>query len=83
MAKDNRFSVLRQIPPDVLSQMHPETKEIIQRVKTTKAKVLTFKSKNPRDAKNRMDALRRARKRGHVRYKDAHRKAGTLYFRLR
>lgn len=83
MANSNRFSVLSKIPADVLNQMHPDTKKVIEQIKTTKGKVLSFKSKDPREAKNRLDALRRARKRGHVKYKDAHRRAGMLYFRVR
>ncbi len=81
--KDNRFSVLRDIPAEALGGMHADTKRIIEQLGRAKGKVLSVRMKNPRDAKNRMDALRRAKARGHVKYKEGIRKAETLYFRVR
>ena len=83
MKKDTRFSVLSNIPQEALTGMHRDTKRIIEQLRQTKGKVLSWKGKNAHDAKIRMDAMRRARKRGHVNYKEAHRKAGMLYFRVR
>jgi len=80
---NNSFSVLRSIPAEALSGMHPQTKKIVKQLKTTKGRVLACRMKNPHEAKIRMDALRRAKARGHVRYLEAHRKGGVLYFRLR
>ena len=83
MVNNKRFSVLSNIPQEALSGMHKDTKKIIEQLKMTRGKVLACKMKNPRDAKIRMDALMRARKRGHVKYREAHRKTNTLYFRVR
>lgn len=83
MARKNQFSILSNIPPEALTQMHAATKQIIEQLLRTRGKVVACKMKNPRDAKNRMDALRRAKARGHVKYKEGRRKAETLYFRLR
>ena len=63
--------------------MHPETKRILQQLKTTKGNVLVCKLKSLHAAKIRMDALRRAKKRGTARFKEARRQGSTLYFRLR
>ena len=82
MVNNKRFSVLSNIPQEALSGMHRDTKRIIEQLHRTKGKVLACKMKNPRDAKNRMDALMRARKRGHVKYKEGRRKMNTLYFRV-
>ncbi len=83
MARNNRFSVLSNIPANALGGMHPDTRKIIEKIRTTKGKVLSVRTKDAREGKNRMDALRRARARKHVRYLEAHRKGGMLYFRLR
>lgn len=83
MGKSNRFKVLSDIPKEALSGMHLDTKRIIEQIRTIRGKVLSCKMKNARDAKNRLDALRRAKKRGHVSNKEARRKAGMLYFRVR
>ncbi len=83
MVKGKGFSVLSTIPKSAITGMHPGTKRIIQQIKNTRGKVLKCRLKNSREAKNRLDALRRARKRGHVKYKEAHREGGTIYFRLR
>ena len=83
MARTNRFSILNNIPQEALGGMHPDTKQIIEQLLRTRGKVVACKMKNPRDAKNRMDALRRAKKRGYVKYKEGRRKAETLYFRVR
>ena len=83
MAKNNRFSVLKDIPAEALGGMHSDTKKIIEQLRTTKGKVLSVRMKNPRDGKNRLDALRRAKARGHVKFKEGKRKAETLYFRMR
>ena len=45
--------------------------------------MLACKLKDAHEAKIRMDALRRARKRGHVKYKEGRRKGQMLYFALR
>ena len=83
MVNNKRFSVLSSIPQEALSGMHQDTKKIIEQLRTTRGKVLACKMRNPRDAKNRMDALRRAKARGHVRYKEGHRKMNMMYFRVR
>ena len=83
MARNKRFSILKNIPPEALGGMHPDTKQIIEQLMRTRGKVLSCKMKNPRDAKNRMDALKRAKARGHVKFKEGYRKAEMLYFRLR
>ena len=85
--KDNRFKVLNEIPKDVLSGtvggMHPDTKKIIEQIKKARGKVLACKFKNASEAKNRMQALRRAKSKGYVNYKEARRKGNVVYFRLR
>ena len=78
-----RFSVLTSIPSEALGGMHPDTKQIIEQLMRTRGRVLSCQMKNPRDAKNRMDGLRRAKARGHVKFKEGRRKAETLFFRLR
>jgi len=88
LAKDKRFTVLNEIPKDVfrgggISGTHPDTKKIIKQIKQTKGKVLACRFKNAREAKNRMQALRRAKSKGYVSYKEARRKASVVYFRLR
>ncbi len=83
MTKDKPFSVLSTIPKSAITGMHPATKRIIQQIKNTRGKVLKCRLKNSREGKNRLDALRRARKRGHIKYMEAHREGGTIYFRLR
>ncbi|MDA2930514.1 hypothetical protein MYX84_11305 [Acidobacteria bacterium AH-259-O06] len=86
MAKDNRFKVLNEIPKDVkgaFGGMHPDTKKIIQQIKSTKGKVLACRFKNAKEAKNRMQALRRAKAKGYISYKEARRKANMVYFKLR
>lgn len=59
--------------------MHPDTEKLIKHIKATKGKVLSFELKNARDAKNRQDSLRMARKRGHVRYKALHHGSATEF----
>lgn len=81
--RDKRFKVLTNIPKEALSGMHPDTKKIIEQIRLTKGKVLACDLKDTREAKNRLDALRRARGNGHVKYKQAYRHGGTLYFRVR
>lgn len=81
--KHNQFSVLNDIPPGAFGGMHPETKEIISKIRTTKGKVLCVSLKSARDAKNRVDALRRARARKHVQYREARRKGERIYFKIR
>jgi len=44
-----------------------------ERIKRTKKPVLSCRMKSRKDAKNRVDALRRARKRGAVRYRQVRR----------
>jgi len=83
MKDDKEFSVLNDIPAGALGGMHPETKKIIDRIKSTKGKVLCAKLKNPREAKNRLDALRRARARKRVQYREARRTGDRIYFRVR
>ena len=83
MANNNRFSILKSVPQEALSGMHQDTKRIITQLRRTKGKVLSWKGKNAHDAKIRMDAMRRALKGGHVRYKEAYRKTNVLYFRVR
>ncbi len=83
MARDTRFSILNNIPASALGGMHPDTKKILEQIRTTKGKVLAFKTKTAREAKNRLDALRRAKARGHVKYREGRRKGITLYFRVR
>lgn len=81
--KDSRFKVLTQIPKDIFGGTHPDTKKIIEQIKSTKGKVLACRFKNVREAKNRLDALRRAKAKGKVSYKEARRKSNMVYFRLR
>ncbi len=88
MAKDKRFTVLNEIPKDVFAKgafggTHPDTKKIIEHIKGTKGKVLACRFKNAREAKNRMQALRRAKSKGYVSYKEARRKGNIVYFKLR
>jgi len=83
MAKDNRFSVLSNIPAEALGGMHRDTKKIIEQIKTTRGRVLACKMKSAPEAKIRMDALRRALKRGHVKYIEGRRKGQVMYFRLK
>jgi len=56
---------------------------IIDEVKRTRGNVLACKLTSERNAKNRMDALRRAKKRSLVSYKDLQRQGATLYVRVR
>ncbi|MDA2925577.1 hypothetical protein MYX65_13175 [Acidobacteria bacterium AH-259-L09] len=81
--KDSRFRVLSQIPKDVSGGTHPDTKKIIEQIKSTKGRVLACKFKTPREAKNRMEPLQRAERKGYVKYKEARRKANMVYFKLR
>ena len=83
MVNNKSFSILNNIPQEALSGMHQDTKKIIEQLRTTRGKVLACKMKNPRDAKNRLDALNRAKARGHVKYKEGRRKMNTLFFRVR
>ena len=88
MAKDKRFTVLNEIPKDVfrgggISGTHPDTKKIIDQIKKARGKVLACRFKNAREAKNRMQALRRAKSKGYISYKEAGRKSNVVYFRLR
>ena len=84
MRKDNGFKVLNAMPQSIgRPGMHPETKKIIEQLKKTKGKVLAYKCKSPREAKNRMDALRRAKARGKASYREARRKGSAVYFRVR
>lgn len=63
--------------------MHPTTRKIIALIRAARIKPLTIKVKDAREAKNRMDALRRAKKRGYVTYEDAHQQGSVLRFGLR
>ena len=79
-----QFTTLNVMPKSaVVGGMNPETRRIIKQIKNSRGKVLACKLKSPHAAKIRMDALRRARKRGTVRFKEAHRTGSKLYFRLR
>ena len=79
-----RYRVLRVMPKPVhTGGMHPETKKIIDQIKATRGNVLAWTVKTPPDAKRRIDALRRAKARGHVNYKEAARRGNALYFRLK
>ena len=81
--KDRQFRVLAKIPKVAAVGMHAATTSIIQKLKVTKGNVLACDLKDVREARNRLDALRRARKNGYVTYKKAYRHGRTLYFRLR
>ena len=83
MAKDNRFTVLKAIPKDVIGGLHPDTKRIMEQIKKARGNVLACRFKSPREAKNRIEALRRAKSRGYTSYKEPRRKGNMLYFRLR
>ena len=83
MLKNKQFVTMKEVPVAAVSGMHPDTKMVIQKIKATKGSVLAVDLKSPREAKVRLDALRRARKRQHVQYKAAYRKGGKLYFQLR
>ena len=86
MLSEKEFSILKEMPKTASSNpggMHPDTERIIKKIKTTKGKVLAVKLKSSREAKNRLDALRRAKARRKVVYKEARRKAETLYVRMR
>ena len=69
--------------PAATGGLHPETKRIIVQLKSTKGRVLSCTIRNAHQAKIRLDALRRARKRGTVKYKEARRSGNTLYFKVR
>ena len=72
--KKTIFQVLTEIPKDVpAGGLHPLTKKIIKQLKSTKGRVLACKFKNAREAKNRIEALRRAKAKGYVNYKEARR----------
>lgn len=84
MVNDKAFSVLNELPPGLSGGMHPDTKKIIERIRRTKeGQVLAIKLRTPKEAKNRIDALRKARARKAVGYKQAFRKADTLYVKLK
>ena len=81
-----QFKTLATVPKTVrraAGTMHPETKRVIDQIKKTRGKVLACTFKTARDAKNRLDALRRAHRRGTVTYKEARRSNNTLYLQLR
>ena len=83
MAKRKQFRVLKQIPRATLDNMHPGTRSLLDQIKGTKGNVLACTLKGVREAKNRADSLRMARKRGQVRYKEVVRRGETLYVRVR
>ena len=84
MKKQNRFKVRNSMPAGLsVAGVHPETKAMIDQIKATRGKVLEVKMKSARAGKIRLDALRRARARKRVSYKEGRRKGDTLYFRLR
>ncbi len=83
MAKDKQFQVLSKIPAGIIGGTHPGTKKIIEQIKSTRGKVLACKLKDAREAKNRQEALRRAKSKGYVKYKEARRQGNILYFTLR
>lgn len=83
MSKKAMFSVLKDMPPGAVGGMHPETRRILNQIRSTTGKVLEVKLGSPRAAKNRMDALRRAQRRKRVSFKEAHRKGSILYVRVK
>ena len=83
MARDRKFTVLGWIPKHVIGGMHPDTRKILDQIRTTRRRVLECQFKTAREAKNRMDALRRAKSRGYAGYKEARREGNMLYLRLR
>jgi len=83
MSKQIVFSVLKDMPASVGGGMHPETKRIIDQIRSTKGGVLEVKLESARDAKNRMDALRRARAKNRVSFREAHRKGATIYVKVK
>lgn len=84
MATTSRYTEMPSLPTGLLENgMHPETKEIITKVKATRGKVLSVRLESARAAKNRMDALRRAKKSKRVLFRSAHRKGNVLYVQVR
>jgi len=66
MVKGMQVKVLRAFPKEAKRRtgMHPDTKRMIDSLGTTKGKIVSFEFSSPQDAKNRANALSRARKRG-------------------
>ena len=80
----SRFVVLKELPEGVNALgLHPQTKEIIEKIRATRGKVLSVTLDSPQAAKRRIETVRRARVRKHIQFKDAYRKGETLYFHLR
>jgi hypothetical protein len=85
MAKGMQVKVLRAFPKTAkrTAGMHPDTKRMIDSLKTTKGKVVSFEFSNPREAKNRSNAIRRASKRGSVNFREIRREGKLVYVRCK
>jgi len=81
MAKVMQVKVLRAFPKTAKPKtgMHPDTKRMIDSLKTTKGKVVSFEFSNPKEAKNRANAIRRARKREAVNFREIRREGKSIY----
>ena len=81
-----RFQTMKTLPEASApsSGMHPDTQSIINQLNAAKGPVVSCTGfPNPTAAKRRLDALRRARARGLVKFKQGQRKASALFFQLK
>ena len=85
MVKGMQIKVLRGFPKTAKRRtgMHPDTKRMIDSLGTTKGKVVSFEFSSPQDAKNRANALSRARKRDAVSFKEIWREGKSVYIRCK
>jgi len=85
MVKSMQVKVLRAFPKTAKRKagMHSDTKRMIDSLKSPKGKVVSFEFSNPREAKNRVNAIRRAQKRKSVNFKEIRRDGQLVYIRCK
>ena len=81
-----KFQAMKAMPSEgnASSGMHPDTQAIITRLSQVKEPVFAVSGfANPTAAKRRLDAIRRAQKRGQVKFKSGSRQGAQIFFKLR
>lgn len=81
-----KFQAMKAMPSQgkASTGMHPDTQAIITRLSQTKDPVFAVSGfASPTAAKRRLDAIRRAQKRGQVKFKEGSRQGANLFFKLR
>jgi hypothetical protein len=85
MVKGMQVKVHRTFPKTAKRRtgMHPDTKRMLDSIGKTKGKVVSFEFSSRQEAKNRANAMSRARKRGTVSFREARREGKIVYVRCK